>query len=378
MHLGKHFSHKQIRAWRAWLIQQTGAHTRMLFMILMLLTFDLSLIHYIFEVVLQGSSQGYFRTLADIGILLLSGFDVAPPTTAVGWITAFLLLITNILFIGTIIQGIGEIIIKAKGRRISGMSDATLTGHTIIFGFSHHSRAIIDLYLENTEKYQTHMVLVDEHLEALPAVYAAEPDWIEFVRGNPFDQATLERANLASAKTAIICPRDDGLASEADSYAILISLAVERCNPDVLTTLILRDRNSRVFLEKNTANGKISVEVDQVICPDEIVENLTANAALNPGLASFILDVVSYEEKGEDRSEEFSDDSIIVVEAPPADLFVENGWQNREIAFPELVGRYMEKTGGLVLGIQDEAGQKVLPQAPFTLKDKQVLVLKKE
>lgn len=373
-----------LKAWHLWFLQQTGPYTRSLFVALVFLTLMLSGIYHIAEVTLgEGVNQSYFRTLCDIAILLLSGFDVSPPSTTIGWVTAFFILIINILFIGAVIQGIGEIILKAKGRRLSGMCATTFKDHTVVFGLHQHSRAIMDLYLEKIEQYQTRIVLVDEDLERLPVGYAAMPDWVEFVKGNPFDEKTLDRANLKHAKAAIICPREEGIAAEADSHAILIALAVERYNPDVVSTLILRDRASRIFLEKNTANGKIAVEVDQVICPDEIVESLTANAALNPGLASFILDVVSYEDEDESPAEENkgnepTDDNIILVEALPDNLFDEPDWREKEMPFAALVERHLTKNGAMILGLQTEERQRVLPQGNVRVGNADALVLRKE
>ncbi|MBC7288346.1 MAG: NAD-binding protein, partial [Armatimonadetes bacterium] len=79
-----------------------------------------------------------------------------------------------------------------------------------------------------------------------------------FVKGDPTKDSDLQRAGIASAKTAMILATDFCDPQTSDSRALMTALAVEGVNPRVYTVVeIVNPDNARHFAHAH---------VDEIIC----------------------------------------------------------------------------------------------------------------
>jgi hypothetical protein len=116
--------------------------------------------------------------------------------------------------------------------------------------------------------------LWQEHPEWHPTEHGAGRLFI--VNGCPAEPQHLERIHIARARAAVILadPIQGGL---ADAHTTLVSVAIERRNPQVHTVAELIDSVNRVHLR--------STEVNEVVCLGELAEHLIAQSCVTPGIA---------------------------------------------------------------------------------------------
>ncbi len=165
------------------------------------------------------------------------------------------------------------------------MDEVELKGHIVVCGWSDTAKGVIEQIRSDSVGRRRHVVLIDPALDASPV----DDPFLYFVKGDPTEYATLQRAYLGSAETALILTdwslSDPGL---RDSKTALITLAIESFAPQVYTVAELMRAESRRHLER--------ANVDEPICVSEMSQRLLVHAAMNHGLSRFFTEVLSYDE----------------------------------------------------------------------------------
>ncbi|MFV2067570.1 MAG: TrkA family potassium uptake protein [Pirellulales bacterium] len=168
------------------------------------------------------------------------------------------------------------------------VNDNELNGHIVICGWSETTKGLIEQIRADTAGRRRHIVLIDPNLDASPI----DDPFLYFVKGDPTEYETLERAYVKSAETALILTDwslpDPGL---RDSKTALTTLAIESFAPQVYTVAELMRAESRRHLER--------AGVDEPICISEMSQRLLVHAAMNHGLSRFFTEVLSYGEGNE-------------------------------------------------------------------------------
>ena len=131
------------------------------------------------------------------------------------------------------------------------------------------------------------IVIIDREIGEMPK--DGEFDDVYAIHGNPTDDTVLNRANITEAQSAIILA-DENERSYADSKSILIALAIENLNPNVYTCVEVLDSRNIVHFRRTT--------VDEIISVSEISEKMLSQAAMNPGITAFFLELLTFQEKG--------------------------------------------------------------------------------
>lgn len=106
---------------------------------------------------------------------------------------------------------------------------------------------------------------------------------VYFVRGDGANDDDLKRANIHSAKAAIICPRDGS--DDADMHSILTVLAIEHIAPQVRTVVEVNNPKHVPHFRR--------ADVDEVLVTSKLALRLLARTALYPGLGDLVTDMVS-------------------------------------------------------------------------------------
>lgn len=80
------------------------------------------------------------------------------------------------------------------------MEDIELRGHIVICGWSETAKGIIKQIRADSGSKNRHIVLVDPNLDGPPL----NDPFIYFVKGDPSDYETLDKAFIKTAETALI------------------------------------------------------------------------------------------------------------------------------------------------------------------------------
>ncbi len=103
---------------------------------------------------------------------------------------------------------------------------------------------------------------------------------VEFILGNPRDENDLRKTNIEKSKSTIIVPNTDSSSSDI----ILICSAIESIDPDICTTAIIMDTNTKNII--NALSSKFNI--DEIICVDDLASSITVNTSVNQGLSKII------------------------------------------------------------------------------------------
>lgn len=170
--------------------------------------------------------------------------------------------------------------------------------HIVICHWNRKAMNIIRELHAPVVKDKRTVVVIDKDIGEMPK--DDEFDDVYAIHGDPTDDKVLSRANIPEAKSAIILA-DEKESSYADSKSILIALAIENLNPDVYTCVEVMDSRNIVHFRRTT--------VDEIISVSEISEKMLSQAAMNPGITSFFLELLTFQEDGNE---------IYLVGVPPA------------------------------------------------------------
>jgi len=213
-----------------------------------------------------------------VTVFLSSGLDYAMPQTTGGRVTAVLMLVGGVGLLGLFTATATTFLVDLHRRRRSGMKELELKNHVVLCGWDHKSPGVIaQLTAEATGKRLEVVLIAD--LEETPI----EHPQVHFVRGNPTEDAVLQRAAIASAQTGIVLPLDNE--ADADGYSLLVVLALRAANPDLYICVEIVHAQHIVHVKRAGAN--------EIVSSTELAANMLSQAALNHGITQFFDQVLS-------------------------------------------------------------------------------------
>ena len=224
----------------------------------------------------------YARTIRTMMVLFLSGFDVAHPRTAAGWVCALLMLCSGLSVVAVVTAHVASVLVAT---RIGGnnMANIKLVNHILLCGWSSVGREIVEQLLSEDIQNVRHIVVIDEKVEGTPY----HDPYVFFVCGDPPSAAALSKANAKEAATAIVlADRSLTDANLRDSKTTLITLAVRSVNPTIHTCVELMRSENIHHLRR--------VNADEIICVSELSRGLIAQAAVSHGLSRFFADILAF------------------------------------------------------------------------------------
>jgi voltage-gated potassium channel len=244
----------------------------------------LSIVFYLFEV-RAGSPppyDTYLGTVRGILILVLSGFDIEPPTSVGAFICGYLLMASGIVYIGLFTAIIAGSFVEFRLRKGITVGKINFSDHILLCGWVRHSAQIVDQLFASDLKVHSPVVMISPDAEEAPRDYPL----LKVIRGDPTETAVLEQANAREAKAAIVLANHDSDPSDADARSLLIALAIETLQPEIYSCVeVLNPQNAIHFHRAN---------VDEVISVTDIGNSLIVQAALNPGISRFISGILTF------------------------------------------------------------------------------------
>ncbi len=213
--------------------------------------------------------------------------DLFPVTTGGRFLIGVPTMVFGIGFLGFIISATASRLIEARSRKLQGLAEITMKNHVLIVNYTNLEETVrlIEELRADTKTKNQQICLVDEKLPEIPPKLL---DYgVSFIRGNPADEGTLERARLAEASHAIILSSDRNN-PHSDDQNLATTLILEKMNPEVFTIVEVLDPRKIRQIELAGA--------DCALCLSDFRSNLIIQELEDPGLKNILMDLTSNEE----------------------------------------------------------------------------------
>ncbi|MEG3581365.1 MAG: NAD-binding protein [Chloroflexota bacterium] len=222
---------------------------------------------------LDGPFDGIYKNIISIG------GETASPSSTIGRI------ITVFAVIEGLILGAYIVVLTAVFSLQGGsILEKKLKDHSVICGWNFQGQRIVKTLL-NTQKND--IVIINNSKNELKF----DSKRVRVINGDPTTDATLDRANIINANTAIILTDLSLNPLEADSRSLLIVLAIESKNSAVYTCAQLIDSSNNIHMQR--------ANVDEVILLDVIGADLAAASVMNKGSSRILSELVRYDQGSE-------------------------------------------------------------------------------
>lgn len=210
--------------------------------------------------------------------------DLFPESFGGRYLVAVPTMVIGIGILGFIISEISAKLVESRSKRTKGLIRVTMEQHILIVHFSGLEllrKVIFELRADpSTEKLP--ICVVDDRLEELPMELSKLG--LEFVRGNPTQTETMERANLAKACHALVLTRNPSEA-HSDDTSLAAVLLIKRMRPDIGVVGEVLDPEKKDSLMMAGASS--------VVCTAELRGNLLIQELQDPGVKAVIADLTS-------------------------------------------------------------------------------------
>lgn len=188
------------------------------------------------------------------------GYGDIYPVTYFGRVIAIILMLIGIGIFGFITASFASIFVEENLKKGMGLVDVTFKNHIIIVGWNHRSKSIIEELLNEDTNIQ---IAIIDNIDENPYKNKS----ISYIKGDPWKDEVLERANIKEAKTIIVLA-DRKLENQEmmDAKSVLTCLAVDKLNDkSYLVAEVVDYKNATHFLRANTNDIIISNEIESKV-----------------------------------------------------------------------------------------------------------------
>jgi Trk K+ transport system NAD-binding subunit len=162
--------------------------------------------------------------------------------------------------------------------------DYNIKDHVVICNWTDKADVIVRQLHDDSVHDKKPIIVVTENPELVPKSTDKAYRGLLIIGGDPADKEILERADIKTAKTAVILA-DEKDTEKADSKSILIQLAIDSINPSVHTIVELVKSSSEMYFKYT--------HVNEIICLEQLAEKLLSQAALTPGLSEVYMNLLT-------------------------------------------------------------------------------------
>lgn len=166
----------------------------------------------------------------------------------------------------------------------SSRGDYNIKDHVVICNWTDKADVIVRQLHDESVHNKNPIIVVTENPELVPKSTDKAYRGLLIIGGDPADKEILERADIRTAKTAVILADEKDI-ERADSKSILIQLAIDSINPNVHTIVELVKSSSEMYFRYT--------HVNEIICLEQLAEKLLSQAALTPGLSDVYLNLLT-------------------------------------------------------------------------------------
>jgi voltage-gated potassium channel len=162
--------------------------------------------------------------------------------------------------------------------------DYNIKDHVVICNWTDKADVIVRQLHDESVHNKNPIIVVTENPELVPKSTDKAYRGLLIIGGDPADKEILERADIRTAKTAVILADQKDI-ERADSKSILIQLAIDSINPNVHTIVELVNSSSELYFRYT--------HVNEIICLEQLAEKLLSQAALTPGLSEVYMNLLT-------------------------------------------------------------------------------------
>ncbi len=206
------------------------------------------------------------------------GYGDISPASLGGRLVAAVLMFFGVGLVGLFSATIAGTMVAKKMNEERGMNSYKFKNHIILCEWNHRAWVIFNEFRADPQTEDAPIVVIAD-LDHKPV----NDENLFFVQGSVTDE-TLQRANLAKARTAVILGNDEFDPMTRDAKVVLTTLTVETLNPDVYTIVELVDEANIRHCQRANA--------DEIIVTSELNSSLIARTALNHGISRVVSELV--------------------------------------------------------------------------------------
>lgn len=214
------------------------------------------------------------------------GYGDYSPVTEAGKMFAVLMYLIGIGLLGVVIGKIVDAFSIFRRKKEEGKLNYLKEDHVIIIGWGKKTESAVTELLESDPNVEA--VIID----MLPKSPLEVENRVHYIQGDPTEEETFIKANIAKAKAVIIF--SDGKIQDfslQDAKTLSVAITIERVAPDVHTT-------AEIMNKKNASNFT-HVKVNEFILSQQTTSTLAVRSALYKGVSQIYSQLMS-RQYGED------------------------------------------------------------------------------
>ncbi|MEA2641711.1 MAG: voltage-gated potassium channel [Chloroflexota bacterium] len=216
------------------------------------------------------------------------GYGDYTPHTALGRVIGVVIMVGGFSLLSIITATIASILVAQRIQEGRGLETIRLRDHVLVCGWNHDAERVLEGLLTGPNK-DVAVVLVNELPEetAKETLARHSERELHYVHGDPASELTLERANVAHARAAVVlADTSRGDESAADDRTTLVTLALKSVRADINVTVEVLDLKSEAHLRRAGA--------DHIVISGEFNGFLLSSAAIAPGVAQVVRSLLSF------------------------------------------------------------------------------------
>lgn len=173
---------------------------------------------------------------------------------------------------------------NTRNQQSTSGGDFNIKDHVVICNWTTKADVIVRQLHDDSVHEKKPIIVVTENPGLVPKSTDKAYRGLLIIGGDPADREILERADIKTAKTAVILADENDI-ENADSKSILIQLAIDSINPSVHTIVELVKSSSEMYFRYT--------HVNEIICLEQLAEKLLSQAALTPGLSEVYMNLLT-------------------------------------------------------------------------------------
>lgn len=266
-----------------------------------------------------------------------TGYGDVVPITTTGRAIAALSIFFGIGATSVLSGTLASIFVERSARTRRGFMDFPhLKNHYIICGWREHMTELLLDILNSAPELTSDSLLLISNVDGgkiSELKKGHELSSLNFIRGDYFSEATLERANIRSARKIFVLAEsvEPTADAEVSSKTVMAVLSIRAITKDVYICAELLDRKYEPYLKQAMC--------DEILFSNDFGRHLVASATINNGMAHIVNALLSVSSEAGSR--------LTTVDIPPT--FIGRTYR-------DLQHEYQIPGGGVVIGVLENTG----------------------